>query len=125
MRKAISAELCRCSYRKTHAIRLERTTTRNELATQTLPGYHAQALECLLEICSYLSFRYPSLFVVTRATFDPSNSATHGDSLVGEEGGAVTSIRNLITGELWDFVEIEQRDGPNWNPMRYAGRRSR
>ena len=112
------------SYRKTHAIRLERTNSRGELATRTLPGYHAQALECLLEICSYLAVRYPSLFIVTRAPFNPADPRTHGDSLVGDEGGAVTSIRNVITGEFWDFEEIERRDGPDWNPMRYAGRES-
>lgn len=112
------------SYRKTHAIRHERTTTRGDLATRTLPGYHAQALECLLEIASYLSFRYPELFTVTRAAYDPSRPETYGDSLVGDEGGAVTSIHNRITDERWDFVEIEKRDGPNWNPMYYAGRES-
>lgn len=113
------------SYRRTHAIRHERTTTRGEFASRTLPGYRAQALECLLEICSYLSFRHPDLFVVTRASYDAAKPETHGDSLVGDKGGAVTSIHNKITNELWDFAEIKKREGADWNPMYYAGRELR
>lgn len=109
------------SYKKTHAIRLQRTLQQGSLATTTLPGYHAPALECLQEMSSFLSIRYPHLFTVTRASYVCEDEATHGDSLVGEEGGAVIGIKNLITGEDWDFIKIEREEGADWNPMKIAG----
>lgn len=86
-----------------------------------MPGYHAHALETLCEIASFLAARFPQLYTVTRARYDPADERTHGDSVVGEEKGAVTGIANLITGETFDFAAIEAREGPEWNPMRVAG----
>ncbi|KAL8283113.1 hypothetical protein RQP46_005891 [Phenoliferia psychrophenolica] len=85
-------------YKKTYAIRLARTNDQGELATGTLPGFRPQAMECLLEMFSFLSFRYPDLFKVTRAV----------------------SIRNNVTGDFWDFDELDKSD-PGWNPMRIGG----
>lgn len=71
-----------------------------------------------------MSIRYPHYFTVTRAQYVQGKEASYGDSLVGEEAGAVIGIKNLITGEDWDFVKIEQEEGPDWNPMKIAGRES-
>lgn len=79
-------------------------------------------MECLCEIASFMAARYPEDFVVTRAQYDAEKPETHGDSLVGPEGGAVTSVRNNITGEFHDFAAIAAAEGPDWNPMRVAGR---
>ncbi|GAA5872301.1 hypothetical protein JCM1840_004120 [Sporobolomyces johnsonii] len=102
-------------------VRTERTLDPSLLSTATQPGFHAHALESLCEIASFLSTRFPRLFKVTRATYDPRHPATHGDSIVGPEGGAVVAVENLLTGEKFDFAEIEAKEGPEWNPMRVAG----
>lgn len=80
-------------------------------------------MECLSEIASFVAARYPQLFEVTRAVYDAAKPETHGDSLVGDAGGAVRTVRNLITGEFWDFDQLDRED-PGWNPMRIAGRES-
>lgn len=49
---------------------------------------------------------------------------TYGDSISGEEAGAIVAIENVVTGEKWDLKEIEARDGPEWDPMAIAGRAS-
>ncbi|KAK4705129.1 hypothetical protein P7C70_g1080, partial [Phenoliferia sp. Uapishka_3] len=77
-------------------------------------------MECLSEIASFLAARYPHLFEVTRATFQAAKPETHGDSLVGEQGGAVRTVKNLVTGEFWDFNQLDKED-PGWNPMKIAG----
>lgn len=68
-----------------------------------------------------MSARYPDLFKVTRANYDAEKPETWGDSLVGQEGGAVVSVKNEVTGEFFDFKEIEAREGAEWNPMKVAG----
>ena len=78
-------------------------------------------MECLSEISSFLGARYPHLFKVTRAVYDAARPETHGDSLVGDAGGAVRTIRTVITGEYWDFDALDRED-PVWNPMKVAGR---
>lgn len=87
-----------------------------------MPGFHAQALESLCEIASFMAHRYPHVIEVTRYTYDAEKPETHGDSLVGDAGGAVRTIRNKVTGEFFDLAEIEREEGPDWNPMRVAGR---
>lgn len=42
----------------------------------------------------------------------------------GKEAGAVMIVENLVTGESWDFDEIEREEGVEWDPMRVAGRTS-
>ncbi|KAM0746598.1 hypothetical protein T439DRAFT_329704 [Meredithblackwellia eburnea MCA 4105] len=107
-------------YRKTLAIRAHRTAKQGDLATRTLPGYREQALECLLEISSFLAERYPQYYTITRRKYIAAKPETHGDSFVGEEGGAVATITNLITNEHWDFEELDRTE-PGWNPMKIAG----
>ncbi|GAA5921925.1 hypothetical protein JCM1841_004997 [Sporobolomyces salmonicolor] len=102
-------------------VRTERTLDLSLQSTATQPTFHAHALEALCEIASFLSTRFPQLFRVARATYDPRHPATHGDSIVGPEGGAVVAVDNLVTGERFDFAEIEATEGPEWNPMRVAG----
>ncbi|KAK4705384.1 hypothetical protein P7C70_g825, partial [Phenoliferia sp. Uapishka_3] len=107
-------------YKKTYSIRLRRTNDQGELATGTLPGFRPQAMESLSEMCSYLAAKYPDLFKVTRASYDAAIPESYGDSLVGDEGGAVRTIQNMITGDFWDFDELDKIDS-GWNPMRIAG----
>lgn len=104
-----------------HAVRLERVIKNDEyLSYKTVPEYRTHALECLLEVCSFLAQRYPDTFAVTRRRFDVADGATHGDSIAGERAGAVASITNHLTGEHFDFAQIEQDEGPAWDPMRVA-----
>ena len=119
-------ELIQCSpsYRKTLEVRRRRTLAQDdeggEMATGTLPGYRLHALEGLAEMCSFLAARHPTLYKVTRANYDAEKPETHGDSLVGDAGGAVRSIRNCVTGDYWDFDELDRQE-PDWNPMKIAG----
>lgn len=68
-----------------------------------------------MEIASFLALRYPLCFKVGR-----SGIAT-GDSVAGEEAGAIVWVKNLIDGEMYDFARIEEAEGPHWDPMRIAG----
>ncbi|GAA5872944.1 hypothetical protein JCM3774_004882 [Rhodotorula dairenensis] len=108
-------------YDATLKVRAARTANTELQSTATMPGFHAHALETLCEIASFLAARFPQLYTVTRAQYNPSDPHTYGDSTVGEEKGAVTGIANLITGETFDFAAIEASEGPDWNPMRVAG----
>ncbi|GAA6021605.1 hypothetical protein JCM10207_005083, partial [Rhodosporidiobolus poonsookiae] len=103
------------------ALRTKRTLDPTYQSTATRPGFHAHALEALCEIASFLSVRFPNLFKVTRTAYVADKSETHGDSIVGKEDGAVVAVHNLITGERFNFKEIERRMGPEWNPMAVAG----
>ncbi|GAA6025433.1 hypothetical protein JCM10207_005402 [Rhodosporidiobolus poonsookiae] len=108
-------------YAHTLAIRKSRTHDPSLMSSATLPGFHAHALEALCEIASFLATRDPQLFKVKRAKYDPSKPETFGDSIVGKEAGAVIAVENVVTGDKFDFAEIEARDGKDWNPMKYAG----
>lgn len=90
-------------------------------STKTQPGFHAHALEALCEVASFLALRFPQLFVVERATYVAGDERTHGDSTAGVEAGAIKVVKNLVTGETFDFAAIEAAEGPEWNPMRVAG----
>ncbi|BGP17367.1 hypothetical protein JCM10213_003411 [Rhodosporidiobolus nylandii] len=103
------------------SVRQRRTYDPSYKSTATQPGYHAHALECLCEIASFLSVRFPELFKVTRTTYVPGKPETYGDSIVGEEGGAVVAVENCVTGEKFDFAELEAKEGKEWNPMKVAG----
>ncbi|GAA5919541.1 hypothetical protein JCM6882_002909 [Rhodosporidiobolus microsporus] len=108
-------------YSWVHSVKTERTNDPSLLCTTTLPGHHAAALEGLCEICSFLSVRFPLLFKVERASYDADKPETHGDSVVGKESGAIIAVETCITGEKFDFRQIEEEEGPEWNPMRVAG----
>lgn len=112
------------SYRSMVGICKERTATRGEKVHRCLPGFLPHAEECLAEICSYLAQRYPECFRVTRVQYVPEDSATHGDSIAGQEAGAVASITNRITGDAYDFVRLRREEGEAWSPMKYAGSES-
>ncbi|KAK4058076.1 hypothetical protein OIO90_000815 [Microbotryomycetes sp. JL221] len=86
-----------------------------------MPGFHSHALEVLLELASFLSTRYPRQFAVTRSMYDIEKRETWGDSISGQEAGRIKVIRNLITGEEFDLMKIENEEGPEWNPMKVAG----
>ncbi|GAA5827321.1 hypothetical protein JCM11251_003764 [Rhodosporidiobolus azoricus] len=103
------------------SVRTARTSDPSLVCTKTLPGYHAHALEALVEVASFLSTRFPALFKVTRSAFDAKKPETWGDSIVGKEGGAIVAVQNCLTGENFDFKEIEAKEGEDWNPMRVAG----
>ncbi|GAA5966359.1 hypothetical protein JCM21900_005146 [Sporobolomyces salmonicolor] len=103
------------------ALRHSRTTQLGPKVTRTLPGYHDHALEVLCEIASFLSVRFPRLFEVARMKYNPADERTFGDSIAGAEAGAVTSVQNMVTGGTFDFEELEEREGREWNPMRVAG----
>ncbi|GAA5848877.1 hypothetical protein JCM8547_006375 [Rhodosporidiobolus lusitaniae] len=103
------------------SVRTRRTLTPSYTSTRTLPGFHSHALEALVEIASFLSTRYPALFSVTRTPYVDGKEETYGDSIVGKEGGAVVAVENKVTGEKWDFMKIEEREGREWNPMAVAG----
>ncbi|ORY88449.1 hypothetical protein BCR35DRAFT_301583 [Leucosporidium creatinivorum] len=102
-------------------IRAQRTLDRGKLVTDTQPGFHPHALECLNELCSFLAARYPSLYKVTRCSVDAEKEATWGDSIAGKEAGAVVGIENSATGERFNWKEERDREGDEWNPMRVAG----
>ncbi|GAA6008821.1 heme-dependent oxidative N-demethylase family protein [Rhodotorula paludigena] len=108
-------------YPKTVSIRTQRMSEPALESTKTQPGFHAHALEALCEVASFLALRFPQLFVVERATYVAGDESTHGDSTVGVEAGAIKVVKNLVTGETFDFVAIEAAEGPEWNPMRVAG----
>jgi hypothetical protein len=103
------------------AVRTCRTRGVEYESSQTLPGFHAHALEALVEIASFLSTRFPDLFKVRRTTYVAEKPETHGDSISGREAGAIVAVENVVTGEKWDFAEIEARNGAEWNPMAVAG----
>ncbi|GAA6039359.1 hypothetical protein JCM8097_002815 [Rhodosporidiobolus ruineniae] len=90
-------------------------------STATQPGFHAHALEALCELASFLSTRFPQLFKVKRTPYVPGDESTYGDSIVGIEGGAIVSVENCVTGERWDFKEIEAKEGKEWDPFKIAG----
>lgn len=103
------------------SVRTSRTRDPNLLCAKTQPGFHAHALETLVELASWLSTRYPALFKVTRTAYDAKKPETWGDSIVGKEGGAIVAVENCLTGEKFDFKKIEAREGLEWNPMQVAG----
>lgn len=98
---------------------------RGKLVTDTQPGFHLHALECLNELCSFLAARYPSMYKVQRCAFDTEKEDTWGDSISGKEAGAVIGVENSVTKEPFDWKEERERDGEEWNPMRIAGCKSR
>ncbi|GAA5914487.1 hypothetical protein JCM6882_003037 [Rhodosporidiobolus microsporus] len=102
-------------------VRTARTADASLRCTSTQPGFHAHALEALCEIASYMSTRFPQLFKVTRTAYSPKKPETWGDSIVGKEGGAIVAVENCLTGEKFNFAEIEAKEGKDWNPMRVAG----
>ncbi|KAI5480555.1 hypothetical protein MNV49_000251, partial [Pseudohyphozyma bogoriensis] len=104
-------------YEKYLSIRKERTTVRGMRANITLDGFRPAALEVLCELASFLSTRYPSVIAVNRRDYVSSDPSTYGDSLVGKEGGAVSKIENLITGDVFDFDKLDE----DFCPMRIAG----
>jgi hypothetical protein len=106
-------------------IRAQRTKIRGKLVTDTQPGFHPHALECLNELCSFLAARYPSLYKVTRCSFDAEKEETWGDSIAGQQAGAVIGVENSATKERFEWKEECEREGEEWNPMRVAGCRSR
>ncbi|GAA6037822.1 hypothetical protein JCM8097_005056 [Rhodosporidiobolus ruineniae] len=103
------------------SIRTRRTHDPSIVSSLTQPGFHAHALEALVEIASFLSTRFPKLFKVTRTPYVAGDETTYGDSVVGKEGGAIVAIENCVTGQKWDLREIEEKEGPEWNPMAIAG----
>ncbi|GAA5922917.1 hypothetical protein JCM3775_006185 [Rhodotorula graminis] len=108
-------------YENTIKLRAARMADPSLMSSHTRPGYHAHALETLVEIASFLSQRFPKLFVVDRTPYNAADSKTHGDSVAGAEAGAIKGIRNLVTGDVWDLEAIEREEGPEWNPMRVVG----
>ncbi|SCV70970.1 BQ2448_3732 [Microbotryum intermedium] len=107
-------------YRKTLDIVARRTRTQGEEANRVMPGYRPQAFECLVEMASYLAVRYPQYFVVNRFKYDAKDEYTWGDSLSGKEAGCIAVIENKLTGDVFDFAEIEKLEGKDWNPMKVA-----
>ena len=93
------------------------------VSSRTQPGYHAHALESLVEMASFLSLRFPKLFTVERTSYVRSDPSSHGDSTAGKEAGAIRVIHNHVTGEVWDLEVVERAEGPEWDPMRVAGRK--
>lgn len=86
-----------------------------------MPGFHDHSFECLVELCSFLSARYPSVFTATRCEYQAENFDTWGDSISGKEAGKVTGVRNLATAEQFVWEKECEREGDDWNPMRIAG----
>lgn len=113
-----------CRYSATVKLRAARMADRSLMSSHTRLGYHAHALEALVELASFLSLRFPKLFTVERTPYIAVDSSTHGDSAAGLQAGAVKVIHNLVTGDVWDLEAIEREEGPDWNPMRVAGRES-
>lgn len=108
-----------------HDNTLKRIQARGPGVTRTLPGYNEHALEALCELSSWLARRYPAFFQVERTRYDAEKQETWGDSVEGLDSGRVRRISNKITGEVWDLDQIREREGPDWNPMRIAGRELR
>ncbi|TNY24390.1 hypothetical protein DMC30DRAFT_413325 [Rhodotorula diobovata] len=108
-------------YADTIRLRATRMSDPSLVSSRTQPGYHAHALESLVEMASFLSLRFPKLFTVERTSYVRSDPSSHGDSTAGKEAGAIRVIHNHVTGEVWDLEVVERAEGPEWDPMRVAG----
>ena len=80
-------------------------------------------MEVLCEVAAFLAERHPTRFLVSRCLYDKSDEATWGDSIGGREAGRVRKVENLMTGSVFDFEELARTEGPDWEPMRVAGRK--
>lgn len=72
-------------------------------------------------MCAFLANRYPEAFRIRRTTYHYDDPSTYGESIGGQEAGAVAEIENLLTGDVFNFEDLRRREGLAWNPMKYAG----
>ncbi|KPV74549.1 uncharacterized protein RHOBADRAFT_28115 [Rhodotorula graminis WP1] len=104
-------------YENTIKLRAARMADPSLMSSHTRPGYHAHALETLVEIASFLSQRFPKLFVVDRTPYNAADSKTHGD--IDSPGlslhpGAVTDSPCTVRADLLQddlAVMVEDENG--------------